>query len=103
MRVPIDGHRIHLTSLERDLFAVLFNARGVFLTWQQIHEQIYRDREDGGAGSKFLVRKVVETVRRKLAPTLFCVVNQSWHGYALKRLNPVRVPVPQRYEYQEVA
>lgn len=81
----MDGKRVSLTPKEIDVFSLLFNARGGFVTKQTLIAEVYSHAN----WPDDLIRQCILRLREKLQPTDFRIANQHGRGYWLSRLPEV--------------
>lgn len=75
--ILIDGHRLTLTPRERDIFAILFNARGGSVTTPTILAELHPGNDGGPDWAESALRVHVSTLRLKLAGTRFRI--ETWN------------------------
>lgn len=89
MDLILDGHRIKFSHMEHCFFMALFNARGMPVSENEVHNAIY-GRCKFPDGKPY--RVYAQRLREVLAPTEFRVNTIYGYGWSLQRL-PEVIPV----------
>lgn len=84
--VLIDGVKVKFSPLERDIFAVLFNARGEQIDFNVLVDAVWGHAAEPPLNTQAAVSVNIYRIRSALAPTRFRVVNDWGRGYRLERL-----------------
>lgn len=87
MNFLIDGVNVHMYPQEAALFAPLYNARGGFVTFDDLYDAICGNNPEPPLPC--MVYNHLHRLRARLAPTRFGVRNVKTRGYQLIRINHV--------------
>lgn len=97
--LQIDGVRVGMSPRERDVFMMLYNARGAAVSVDAFMREFYANDHTGGPSDPLeLFGVYVYRLRHALTPTRFRIVNRAQsrirmggvysNGYRLERISP---------------
>lgn len=87
----IDGAKVMFSPVERDIFAVLFNARGQQVFTEALVDKVWGHSEDPPLNMQSSLSTNIHRIRLALEPTQFRVITDWGRGYRLERLTRVEI------------
>ena len=83
----IDGHRVLMTPIERDIFAAIFNKRGRLVTFDEMIDFIWgRTGSEPPLDMQSSISTNVYRLRLSLERTSFRIINDRGRGFHMERV-----------------
>ena len=82
----IDGHKVFMTPIERDIFAVIYNKHGLIAEFDEIIDLVWGTVRNPPLDIRTCIAVNISRLRVSLKRTRFRIVNVRGRGFYMERI-----------------